>query len=150
VLFALWAINPTPCSDLWWQMKTGELIWNERAIPRTDRFSFMAEGRPWIIQEWASEVMFYLLFTKIGPSSLVLFKMLAFAAALGLGLAAAWTRCRGALTAIATALLVGYSTQFFADMRPQSWRRFSCCWSGTGPCQEAAPAGCSRRSCCCG
>jgi hypothetical protein len=119
VLFALWAINPTPCSDLWWQMKTGELIWNERAIPRTDRFSFLAEGRPWIIQEWGSEVMFYLLFTKVGPSSLVLFKMLAFAAALGLGLAAAWTRCRGALTAIVTALLVGYSTQYFADMRPQ-------------------------------
>lgn len=119
VLFALWAINPTPCSDLWWQMKTGELIWNEQAIPRTDRFSFMAEGRPWIIQEWATEVMFYLLFTKVGPSSLVLFKMLAFAAALGLGLAAAWTRCRGALTAIVTTLLVGYSVQFFADMRPQ-------------------------------
>jgi hypothetical protein len=63
--------------------------------------------------------MFYLLYTKVGPSSMVLFKMLAFAAALGLGLAAAWTRCRGALTALGTAVLVGYSAQFFADMRPQ-------------------------------
>jgi hypothetical protein len=119
VLFALWAINPMPCSDLWWQMKTGELIWTERAIPQTDRFSFMAEGRPWIIQEWASELFFFLVFTKLGPSTLVLFKMLAFAAAIGLAFAAAWTRCRGALTALATALLVGYSAHFFADMRPQ-------------------------------
>src|SRR5438067_2517257 len=78
VLFALWAINPVPCSDLWWQLKTGELIWHERAIPTVDRFSFTAAGNPWIIQEWASEVMFYLLYTKLSASALVLFKMLAF------------------------------------------------------------------------
>src|SRR5438067_3649085 len=83
VLFALWAINPVPCSDLWWQLKTGELIWIERAIPRTDRFSFMAAGRPWIIQEWATELMFYLLYAKVSAAALVLFKLLAFAAAMG-------------------------------------------------------------------
>src|SRR5207245_7361745 len=104
VLFALWAINPVPCSDLWWQLKTGEIIWNERAIPRTDRFSFMAAGRPWIIQEWATEVMFYLLYAKVSAAALVLFKLLAFAAAMGWGLAAAWTRCRSGLVAIATTL----------------------------------------------
>jgi hypothetical protein len=119
VLFALWAINPVPCSDLWWQLKTGEIIWNERAIPQTDRFSFMAAGRPWIIQEWATEVLFYLLFTKVSPSAMVLFKMLTFAGAIGLGLAAAWTRCRSALVAVATALFIGYAVHFFADMRPQ-------------------------------
>src|SRR5262249_15609442 len=92
VLFALWAINPVPCSDLWWQLKTGELIWRERGIPTTDRFSFTAAGNPWVIQEWATELLFYLLYTKFSASALVLFKMLAFAAAMGLGLAAAWTR----------------------------------------------------------
>jgi hypothetical protein len=119
VLFALWAINPLPCSDLWWQMKTGELIWTERSIPRADRFSFMAAGRPWIIQEWASEVLFFLLFTRCSPAALVLFKMLTFAAAMGLGMAAAWTRCRKPLVALLSALLVAFSAQFFADMRPQ-------------------------------
>jgi hypothetical protein len=119
VLFALWAINPVPCSDLWWQMKTGELIWTERAIPSTDRFSFMAVGRPWIIQEWATEVLFFLLYTKLGSWALVVFKMLTFAAAMGLGMAAAWTRCRNGSTAIATALLIGWAGHYFADMRPQ-------------------------------
>jgi hypothetical protein len=119
VLFALWAINPVPCSDLWWQLKTGELIWHERAIPTVDRFSFTAAGNPWIIQEWATEVMFYLLYTKLSASALVLFKMLAFAAAMGLGLAAAWTRCRRGLAAVAMTLVVGYAAHFFADMRPQ-------------------------------
>ena len=31
VLFALWAFNPVPCSDLWWQLKTGELTISHRA-----------------------------------------------------------------------------------------------------------------------
>lgn len=119
VLFALWAINPVPCSDLWWQMKTGELIWREHTIPQTDRFSFMAAGRPWIIQEWATDLFFYLLFTRVSPTVLVLFKMLAFAAAMGLGLAVAWTRCRRPLVAVGTTLLIAYAAHPFADMRPQ-------------------------------
>lgn len=119
VLFALWAINPVPCSDLWWQLKTGELIWHERAIPTTDRFSFTAAGNSWIIQEWATELLFYLLYAKLSASALVLFKMLAFAAAMGLALAAAWTRCRSGVTAAVVTLLVAYSAHFFADMRPQ-------------------------------
>jgi hypothetical protein len=119
VLFALWAINPVPCSDLWWQLKTGELIWHERAIPSVDRFSFTAAGNPWIIQEWATEVLFFLLYSKGSASALVLFKMLSFAGAMGVGLAAAWTRCRSGLVAAAAALIVGYAAHYFADMRPQ-------------------------------
>ena len=46
-------------------------------------------------------------------------KMLAFAAAMGLGLAAAWTRSRNGLVAAAAALVVGYAAHYFADMRPQ-------------------------------
>ena len=40
--------------DMWWHLKTGELIWNSHTIPRTDPFSFSAAGYRWIAQEWLS------------------------------------------------------------------------------------------------
>lgn len=45
--------------DLWWHLKTGEIIWNTHSIPRVDLFSFTANGHPWIAQEWLSEVIIY-------------------------------------------------------------------------------------------
>jgi hypothetical protein len=45
--------------DMWWHLKTGEVIWNTRVIPTVDLFSFTAQGHSWIAQEWLSEVMLY-------------------------------------------------------------------------------------------
>src|SRR4051812_22887859 len=45
--------------DLWWHLKTGEIIWNTHSIPRVDLFSFTANGHPWVAQEWLSEVTIY-------------------------------------------------------------------------------------------
>jgi hypothetical protein len=45
--------------DLWWHLKTGEIIWNTHSIPRVDMFSFTAQGHPWIAQEWLSQVAIY-------------------------------------------------------------------------------------------
>jgi hypothetical protein len=45
--------------DLWWHLKTGEIIWKTHAIPSTDVFSFTANGSPWTAQEWLSEVLIY-------------------------------------------------------------------------------------------
>ena len=30
--------------DMWWHLKTGEIIWNTQSIPRVDLFSFTAYG----------------------------------------------------------------------------------------------------------
>ncbi len=45
--------------DLWWHLKTGEIIWNTHQIPRVDLFSFTAAGHPWTAQEWLSQVTMY-------------------------------------------------------------------------------------------
>src|SRR6478609_869282 len=45
--------------DMWWHLKTGEVIWNTHSIPRVDVFSFTAAGRPWEAQEWLSEWTMY-------------------------------------------------------------------------------------------
>lgn len=67
--------------DLWWHLKTGELIWKTHSIPRVDLFSFTAAGHPWIAQEWLSQVVIYGAYHLGGYSGLMLW-LCAMAAAL--------------------------------------------------------------------
>ena len=45
--------------DLWWHLKTGEIIWNTHSIPTTDIFSFTTNHHSWVPHEWLSEVLIY-------------------------------------------------------------------------------------------
>ncbi len=58
--------------DLWWHLKTGEIIWNTRSIPSVDLFSFTAYGHPWTAQEWLSETTIYAAWKLAGYSGLML------------------------------------------------------------------------------
>ncbi len=70
--------------DLWWHLKTGEIIWKTHSIPRVDPFSFTAYGHPWVAQEWLSEVTIYAAW-KVGGYSGLMFWFCILAAALILG-----------------------------------------------------------------
>ncbi|MFH2204266.1 MAG: tetratricopeptide repeat protein [Elusimicrobiota bacterium] len=67
-------------ADTWWHLKTGELIWRS-GIPRTDPFSYIIGGRPWLAFEWLSQVIFYPLFRFGGAAALTGFKTLVLGAA---------------------------------------------------------------------
>jgi len=58
--------------DLWWHLKTGELIWRTHSIPRADVFSFTAAGHPWVAQEWLSQVVIYWSYHLGGYTGLML------------------------------------------------------------------------------
>lgn len=58
--------------DMWWHLKTGEIIWNTHSIPRVDLFSFTAAGHPWIAQEWLSDLTIYGAYKLGGYSGLML------------------------------------------------------------------------------
>jgi len=45
--------------DVWWHLKTGEIIWNTHSIPTTDPFSITANDQPWTAHEWLSQVTIY-------------------------------------------------------------------------------------------
>lgn len=57
--------------DLWWHLKTGEVIWNERRIPSVDRFSHSAEGQPWVSHEWLFGLLSYCVYRIAGVAGLV-------------------------------------------------------------------------------
>src|ERR1700688_445816 len=63
------AIDP----DLWWHLRTGQLIVETGKVPHFDPFSFTRGGRAWVSHEWLSDVLFYELWKHGGPAALILF-----------------------------------------------------------------------------
>jgi hypothetical protein len=70
--------------DLWWHLKTGEVIWKTRAIPTTELFSYTANHHAWTDHEWLSQLMIYAFYRLGGYSGLMLWLCL-FTAALLIG-----------------------------------------------------------------
>src|SRR5437762_1853949 len=58
VIFAVDLVRPTDI-DVWWHLKTGELIARMGAVPTVDPFSYTAAGRPWVAHEWLWEFGVY-------------------------------------------------------------------------------------------
>jgi hypothetical protein len=119
VLVGLAAIWQMPAYDLWWQLKTGELILQNHGIPHVDVFSFTAAGKPWVVQEWLTEVLFFLLYARVSPEALVFLKVGMIAIAFLLLLGRCWTRTRQPLVSVAVTVLAAYAARGFFDMRPQ-------------------------------
>lgn len=61
--------------DIWWHIRTGELILSE-GFPKVDVFSFTAAGRPWILHEWGCEVIFFFLYNTFDVAGLVVLRAL--------------------------------------------------------------------------
>jgi len=62
--------------DLWGHILFGKEIWESGSIPRTDFYSFTANGERWINHEWLTEVLFYLIYANLGSGGLLAFKMI--------------------------------------------------------------------------
>ena len=84
----LLSLFPIQSYDVWWHLRTGELILEELRIPDSDPFTYTASGRHWVTHEWLAEVFFHGLHRLGGLNGLVLFKSIVAALALALGAAA--------------------------------------------------------------
>lgn len=61
--------------DLWWQIKTGEWIVENKQVPKTDIFSYTFEGKPWVNIKWGSEVLFAVVSKLHGPESVFMLQL---------------------------------------------------------------------------
>lgn len=102
--------------DLWWHLKTGELIINTHQVPYTDDFSFTKNGSSWVAHEWLSEVLIYSVFRLLGLTGLVILFSLIITFVF-------WTiyqRCAGRPYAACIAvLLAGAASSPLFGIRPQ-------------------------------
>lgn len=70
--------------DTFWHIRAGEWMLDHRAVLTFDPFSFTFAGKPWLTEEWLSEIIFALAYRVGGWSAVVLLTASAFAAASGL------------------------------------------------------------------
>ena len=57
--------------DVWWHLKTGQLIAQTRAVPHADSFSFTRAGYPWVAHEWLTELFIYGVYSISGWGGLI-------------------------------------------------------------------------------
>lgn len=71
------------CFDIFWHLRTGDLLLSG-VFPTTDIFSYTAYGKPWILHEWGSQVIFALIYNAFGFSGLIVLKSFVYALMYGL------------------------------------------------------------------
>jgi hypothetical protein len=62
--------------DFWWHLKTGEIIFREKAFQHQEIYSFTAAGSEYIDHEWLFQVLQFLVHSAFGPAGIILFKIL--------------------------------------------------------------------------
>jgi len=65
------AVRDLSDPDIWWHLRTGQLILETKVVPHTDPFSCTRMGQPWVTHEWLTEVMLYVVYTLGGKGALV-------------------------------------------------------------------------------
>lgn len=69
-LFTLAARNVTD-PDLWWHLRTGQLILQTHALFHADPYSFTRSGQPWVDHEWLSQILIFSLYKFSGWAGLI-------------------------------------------------------------------------------
>jgi len=72
--------------DIWWHLRTGQLIWQRGSVPQVDWFTYTNQDRPWIDLHWGFQLLMAGLHGVGGVRLLILTKALVTA----LAIAVAW------------------------------------------------------------
>jgi hypothetical protein len=62
-------VGPLNDPDIWWHVRTGELILDTGAVPHTEPWAFAAIGRPWVPNAWLSDTLLALGYRAGGWSA---------------------------------------------------------------------------------
>ncbi len=67
------ALRPPTDPDLFWHLKTGELMWQYKILPHIDWFSYTMSNFAWIDHEWLSEILMFKIKEFFGWAGLAIF-----------------------------------------------------------------------------
>src|ERR1700730_2036646 len=77
--------------DVWWHLRTGQLILQNHSVFHTDPYSFTRFGQPWVNHEWLSEILIFGLYRVSGFGGLIV----GFAIVIATTLLLVFIRCPG-------------------------------------------------------
>jgi hypothetical protein len=83
--FLVASLSTVSDPDVWWHLRTGQWIVQQRWVPYSDWFSSYGMGKPWAAYSWLFEIVIYELFIHFGLIGLLVYVyalVLAIAAAL--------------------------------------------------------------------
>lgn len=78
-----YGLMPIGDYDYWWQVRTGQEIWQQHSLLLQEPFSYVAQGRAWPYKDAGAELLFYFLHYYTGLTGAVLLKAAAFLVWLG-------------------------------------------------------------------
>ena len=105
--------------DMWWHLKTGEIVWTTGAIPSTDLFSYTTGRHTWVPHEWLSQLLIYIAYHSGGYSGLMLWLCIFTAALLIAGYALCSLYSGNAKTAFLGAMTIWLFATTGMAIRPQ-------------------------------
>jgi len=65
-----------PAADNWWNLATGRYIIENLNLPAKDIFSYTARGYTWLLTQWLTGVLYYLIYMVLGLQGLYLLRTL--------------------------------------------------------------------------
>jgi len=57
--------------DVWWHLRTGQMMLQNHSLLHTDPYSFTRFEQPWVNHEWLSEILIFSLYRVCGFSGLI-------------------------------------------------------------------------------
>jgi hypothetical protein len=55
-------VNPPIDPDMWWHLRSGQAMWQQKTILTQDQFSYTKFGMPWVNAFWVSDLLMYFLY----------------------------------------------------------------------------------------
>lgn len=74
--FGVPLLDRLPAHDTWWHLQTGRIIATTHSIPTNDIYSYTAYGKPWVVHEWLSLLLTWLVFSISGFTGIAVLKSL--------------------------------------------------------------------------
>jgi len=114
-LFAMGARSVTD-PDVWWHLRTGQLMVQTHAVFHTDPYSLTRFGQPWVDHEWLSQVLIFGVYRLAGWGGLIA----GFGAVTAAAFLVVFLRCPGRpYVAGVTTLLGAFASAPSWGVRPQ-------------------------------
>lgn len=122
-------LNVAADPDLWWHIRTGELILDQGTVPQADTWSFTAVGQQWTNHEWLSSVIFAQTFSWFGSVGLLVLRNILFVGLVG-GLVLVYaSRVRQPLLVLLLVLVTVPVFGVFINVRAHSFTYFLVVWT---------------------